>query len=412
MNVKKVYETWSSLSIVKRVMIGLITGLTLSLIIPGVPYISLLGDIFINALRAVAPFLILFIVMNSLSKSRKGLGKRFKVVLCLYLLSSITSSIIAAMVCMSFPITVNLDVEVGEIVHIDEMSDLVSAIVLGAVTNPIFAISQGQYLGILFWAIILGVVMNSVATKNTLDLVQNITDIISRVISIVINFAPAGVLGIIYKTVSKYGLEVFAEYGTLICILIFCMLVVTLITNPILSALAMRKNPYPLQFRCLRDSGIPAFCTRSSAANIPVNMKLCNDLGVDKNFASVAIPLGSSINLDGAAITITVLTLVAANTVGLVIPLEFTIALCIMSTLASCGTSGVSGGSLLLIPLACSLFGIGEDIAMQMVAIGFTISVIQDSLETALNSSSDVLFTTSADVFGRRRDGEDFNPKV
>lgn len=275
-----------------------------------------------------------------------------------------------------------------------------------AVSNPISAIAEANYIGVLLWAVVFGLAMRE-AGEGTKTVLGDISNMLSSAIRWVISCAPFGILGLVYATVSDTGFESFLNYGRLILVLVGCMLLVALVVNPIIVYLAIRKNPYPLVFRCLKDSGIMAFFTRSSAANIPVNMKLCEDLGLDKEKYSVSIPLGATINMAGAAITITILTLAAANTLGISVDFPTALLLSLVSSVAACGSSGVAGGSLLLIPMACSMFGISSDIAMQVVGIGFIIGVIQDSCETALNSSSDVLFTAAAEFRGRRKAGLD-----
>lgn len=286
------------------------------------------------------------------------------------------------------------------------IADVLQNLLNSAVSNPISAIAEANYIGVLLWAVVFGLAMRE-AGEGTKTVLGDISNMLSSAIRWVISCAPFGILGLVYTTVSDTGFESFLNYGRLILVLVGCMLLVALVVNPIIVYLAIRKNPYPLVFRCLKDSGIMAFFTRSSAANIPVNMKLCEDLGLDKEKYSVSIPLGATINMAGAAITITILTLAAANTLGISVDFPTALLLSLVSSVAACGSSGVAGGSLLLIPMACSMFGISSDIAMQVVGIGFIIGVIQDSCETALNSSSDVLFTAAAEFRSRRKAGLD-----
>ena len=407
MNIKELYEKWESISLVVRILAGLLIGLVLALAIPNVEGIGLLGSLFVGALKAIAPILIMFLVVGSLSRSKGNLGNRFKLVIALYLLSTVLSAIVAVVFSFIHPVTVTLDIPPEQMGHTDSLVDLISNILISMVGNPLTAITQGNYLCILFWSVIAGLVMRGIASERTLEVIDDMSNVVTRIIRIIINFAPFGVLGLIYDAVSTNGIEIFQEYASLIIILVAAMLVVILITNPLIVALLLRRNPYPLQFKCLKESGMTAFFTRSSAANIPVNISLCERLGLDKDFYSVSIPLGATINMNGAAITITVMTLAAVNTLGMDVSIGTAIILCIVATIAACGASGVAGGSLLLIPLACSLFGISDEIAMQLVAIGFIIGVIQDSLETALNSSSDVLFTATADAKARMDEGQD-----
>ena len=274
------------------------------------------------------------------------------------------------------------------------------------VANPIASISNANYLGILFWAVVIGLAVKLVASQTTKEVFGNISESITKVVHWVIQFAPFGILGLVFTLVSENGIDIFKDYGKLLAVLVGCMLVVAFVVDPIIVAVCLKKNPYPLVIRCFRESGVTAFFTRSSAANIPVNMELCRKLNLDKNLYSVSIPLGATINMDGAAITITIMTLAAANTLGIQVSLPMAIILSFMATLGACGASGVAGGSLLLIPMACSLFGISNDIAMQVVGIGFIIGVVQDSLETAINSSGDVIFAATAEYMERQKNGE------
>ena len=277
---------------------------------------------------------------------------------------------------------------------------------VGMVSNPILAIASGSYLSILFWAIVIGILAKKFAKPETLHTLDDLSNIIGQVVKWVINLAPFGILGLVFSSVATSGLAIFTIYGKLLAVLVGCMLFTALILNPILVAIAIRANPYPLVWRCIRESGVTAFFTRSSAANIPVNMRLCQRLGLDREFYSVSIPLGATINMDGAAVTITVMTLAAAHTMGIELTLARAFLLSILATVAACGASGVAGGSLLLIPMACSIFGISTDIAMQVVGVGFIIGVVQDSVETALNSSGDALFTAAAEYAHWRKIGK------
>jgi serine/threonine transporter len=281
--------------------------------------------------------------------------------------------------------------------------------ILMVFSNPIELLSQGQYLGILFWSIVFGIALKVVASDNTKDVLTDCADAVTLIVRGIIQFAPIGIMGLVFKSVSESGLGIFTEYGQLILLLVGCIAFVAFVTDPIISAVALRRNPYPLVLTCLRESGITAFFSRSSAANIPVNMQLCERLGLDRDFFSISIPLGSTINMEGAAITITVMTLAVCHTLGISVPLPVTIVLCIISTVGACGASGVAGGSLLLIPMACSLFGISPDVSMQAVGVGFIIGVIQDSCETALNSAGDALFSATAEYHDRMKNGEPVN---
>ncbi len=412
MGLKQAYEKWTSINLVLRIVGGLLVGVVLALVVPGLDPVGLLGTLFVSALKAIAPILVFFLIISSLTNSGTGLGKKFELVLILYIGSTIVAATVATIMSYAFPLTVTLGVEGDTSNAVTDTWELISGVIAGIFTNPVTAIMDGNYLSILFWAAIIGLVAKTMASEGTKKIISDASGIVTVVIRIIIEFAPIGIMGLIYETVSTNGLEIFAEYGALIALLVACMLIVIFVTNPIIGGLLMRKNPYPLLLRCLRDSAVTAFFTRSSAANIPINLNLCEKLGLDRTFYSVSIPLGATINMNGAAVTITVMTLCAAFTLGMDVPIVMALLLCIISTVAACGASGVSGGSLLLIPLACSMLGIGDDVAMYMVGIGFVIGVIQDSLETALNSSADVYFTAVAETVDARRRGEELDLKV
>ncbi len=406
MGLKQVYEKWTSINLVVRIVAGLVIGAVLALVIPGIEPITLLGTIFVNALKAIAPILVFVLIASSLAGSGSGLGSKFEKVLILYIGSTVVAAAVAVILSYAFPLTVTL-IEGDTSETVSSTWELLSGIIAGIFTNPVTAIMDGNYLSILFWSALVGFVIKAVRSETLKNVFQEGSVVVTRIIRIIIEFAPIGIFGLIYNTVSTNGMEIFVEYGALIILLVACMVIVMFITNPIIGGLLMHRNPYPLLLTCLKNSAITAFFTRSSAANIPVNLALCERIGLDKSFYSVSIPLGATINMNGAAITITVMTLCAAFTLGMDVPIVMALLLCIIATVAACGASGVSGGSLLLIPLACSMLGIGEDVAMQMVAIGFIIGVIQDSLETALNSSADVYFTAVAEVSEARKHGVD-----
>ena len=399
MGIKQVYDKWESISLVYRILGGLLIGLVLALIVPGNDYIPILGSLFIGALKAIAPFLVLFLVIGSLSKSGKGIGPRFRLVIILYVVSTIISAIVATLISFGFPADIALVVPPESTSGSpDSAYDLISGLLMKLVCNPIEALMTGNYLGILFWAVIVGIILRTTASEGTLKMCEDVSDTLVKVIRGIISFAPFGILGLIYESVSTNGMDIFVDYGHLILLLVAAMLIVMFITNPLIVFITTRRNPYPLLFACIKGSAITAFFTRSSAANIPMNLSLCEKMGVDKELYSTSIPLGATINMNGAAITITVMTLAAAFTLGVDVPIYMAILLCIVSAFAACGASGVGGGSLLLIPLACSLLGISDTIAAQLIAIGFIIGVIQDSLETALNSSADAYFTAAAEI--------------
>ena len=404
-NMKNILKKWTESSLILKIVAGLVIGAVLGLLFPKASFFGIPGTLFIGALKAIAPILVFLLVSSAIAQAVNGIGSRFRTVIILYLFSTFLAAICAVAVSRLFPVKIILsNIEAyGETPAPSGLKEIFEALLGNMVQNPVKAIAEGNYLGILFWAIVLGVALKAINVPDTVKNISNLSDAVSRIVSWVIQFAPFGVMGIMYTNISTNGLEIFVNYGQLILMLVGTMAFVALVINPAVVWFLLKKNPYPLIFRCLKESGVSAFFTRSSAANIPVNMKLCEELGLDKDFYSVSIPLGSTINMEGAAVTITVMSLAAANTLGLNIPLPLAIILSIVSTLGAAGTSGVAGGSLLLIPMACSLMGIGNDIAMEVVAVGFIIGVIQDSVETALNSSSDAVFTATAEFYDRAK---------
>ncbi len=401
----KLLQRWNSISLVIRIILGLLLGGVLGFLCPGAAVIGLLGSLFVGALKALAPLLVFFLVMHSLARKREGAGSNMTAVVGLYLIGTFLAALCAVIASFLFPSTLLL-AEGAEASAPGGIWEVLSSLLSNAVSNPVQAIAGANYTGILLWAVVFGLAFRS-ASEATKAVLGDISEMLGTAIRWVISCAPFGVMGLVFTMVSETGLDSFRSYGKLILVLVGCMFFVALVVNPLIVFLCIRKNPYPLVFRCLTVSGIMAFFTRSSAANIPVNMNLCWDLGLDEEKYSVSIPLGATINMAGAAITITVLTLSAAHTLGVEVDFPTAFLLSLVSSVAACGASGVAGGSLLLIPLACSLFGIPNDVAMQVVGIGFIIGVIQDSCETALNSSSDVLFTATAEFMSRRRAGVD-----
>ena len=395
-------KKWANTSLVLRIFIGLVIGAILGLIVPEWTAIAILGQVFVSALKAIAPVLVAVLVASSISKAGGGLGPRFRTVISRYLLSTFIAACCAVVGSFLFPVTLDL-ADVAEGAAPGALSDVFTNLLTNMVTNPLMSVSTANYIGILFWAILIGVALKLKASQKTIDVVSDFADVITQAVKWVIQFAPFGILGLVFSSVSASGLEIFTTYGHLLLLLVGCMLANTLIFNPLISFLMLKRNPYSLLFTCLKESGLNAFFTRSSAANIPINMNLCKKLGLDEDFYSVSIPLGATINMDGAAVTITVMTLAVAHTMGVDVSFASAIFLSIIATLGACGASGVAGGSLLLIPMACSFFGIGNDVAMQAVAVGFIIGVVQDSVETALNSSGDVFFTASAEYYDRRK---------
>lgn len=404
---------WNSISLIWRIVIGLVIGAVLGVCSQAFAWdqimiIDLLGTLFVSALKAVAPILVFFLVLSALANAKTA--GSMKTVILLYIVSTILSAFIAVLVSFAFPVDIQLATPPEDVAASPEgIGAVLLTLVTNIFSNPVDALMKGNFIGILAWAIVLGIALRS-AKQSTKTVFENISAAITRVVRWIINLAPFGILGLVYTSVSTSGLEIFTSYGAIILLLVGCMLLIALVVNPIIVFVCIRKNPYPLVLRCLKDSGITAFFTRSSAANIPVNMELCQNLGLNKDNYSVSIPLGATINMAGAAVTISIMTMATVHLLGIQVDFPTAVVLSILSAVGACGASGVAGGSLLLIPLACSLFGIGQDIAMQVVAVGLIIGVIQDSCETALNSSSDVLFTASAEYMARRKKGIEFTP--
>ena len=396
-----ILKKWAETSLVLRILIGLVIGAVLGLTVPGWTGIGILGTVFVSALKAVAPVLVAMLVAASIAKAHGGLGPRFRTVIGLYLVSTLSAALVAVVGSTLFPVTLKLQ-DVADGSAPSALTDVFTNLLTNMVTNPLASISTANYIGILFWAILAGLGLKLIASEATVKVVSDLADVITLMVKWIIQFAPFGILGLVFRAVSESGLEIFTTYGKLVLLLVGCMLFNALLVNPLWSFIVTRKNPYPLLWTCLKESGLNAFFTRSSAANIPINMALCKKLGVDQNFYSVSIPLGATINMNGAAVTITVMTLAVAHTLGVEVGFVTALILSIIATLGACGASGVAGGSLLLIPMACSFLGIGNDIAMQAVAVGFIIGVVQDSVETALNSSGDAFFTVTAELKDRK----------
>ena len=402
----KIIKKYNDTSLILRIVIGLAIGTVLGLIVPNLPVIPLFGAVFVGALKAIAPILVFVLVISSLAHGNTGFDRRFGSVIFLYLLSTLLAGIVAVTASFLFPLTVKLPGSADVSSAPSGVGEVLQNLIVSMVGNPVSSLGNANYISILFWAVLLGIVFKKIASKETRQVIADLADAVSMLVSWIIAFAPFGIMGLIYETISVSGLSIFIDYGKLLLLLVGTMLVVALVLNPLLVFLSIHANPYPLVLRCLRESAFMAFFMRSSAANIPVNMKLCEKLGLDRDIYSVSIPLGSTINMDGAAVVITIMTMTAANTVGIKVDIPSAIVLSLLATLAACGTSGVAGGSLLLIPMACSLFGIPQDTAMAMVGVGYIINVVQDSFETALNSSGDVLFTATAEYRYWRKTGK------
>ena len=372
---KAIVAKYNATSLILRILVGLIVGAVLAVLVPGAGWLEEFGNLFVGALKGIAPVLVFVIVASALAQGTSKLDRRFGTVIWLYMLTTFLAAAIAAITSFLFPQTIVLAEAAESEVVPQGLGEVLNTLLTNFVANPVSALLNGNYIGILFWACLFGL-------------------------------APFGIMGLVYTNVVSNGLSIFTQYGRLLALLVGTMLFMALIVSPLIIFIYLHCNPYPLVFRCLKESGLTAFFTRSSAANIPVNMSLCEKLGLDKDMYSVSIPLGATINMDGAAITITIMTLAAANTLGLQVSLPAAILLSVMSALGACGASGVAGGSLLLIPMACSLFGISNDIAMQVVGVGFIIGVVQDSVETALNSAGDVEFAATAEYHQWLKEGK------
>ena len=400
-HMKKIIESRNRISLIKKIICGLTVGVILALAVPQLNVISLLGDLFVGALKAIAPLLVLFLVMSALASQREGKQSNIKRIIFLYLLGTFLAGCVAVAASFLFPVTIALTDSASTTAPPSGIGEVVNSLLMSLVSNPVDALVNANYIGILAWAVLLGIALRK-AGDSTKKAISEISDALSQIVRWVIACAPFGVMGLVFATISQQGLSSLLSYGRLILLLVGSMAFVAFVVNPIITFIGIRKNPYPLVLKCLKDSGITAFFTRSSAANIPVNMKLCEELGLDRDTYAVSIPLGSTINMGGAAVTISTLALAAVHTLGIPVDIPTAIVLCVLSAISACGASGVAGGSLLLVPLACSLFGISDDIAMQVVGVGFIVGVIQDSCETAINSSTDVLYTAVAE-FSRRR---------
>ena len=401
-------------SLVTQIVIGLLAGVALALVSPRAgAAVGLLGTMFVSALKAVAPVLVLVLVAASIASHRQGQGTRVRPVLGLYLVGTVAAALVAVTASFLFPTTLALTVPADVALSAPGgIGDVLRTLVLQVFDNPFNALVNANYIGLLAWGIALGLALRH-AADGTRQGLADLSEAVTRVVRLVIRLAPVGVFGIVASVLAGTGLSALLDYARLLAVLLGTMLFVALVGNPLIVFAVTRRNPYPLVLRCLRESGITAFFTRSSAANIPVNMELCRKLGVPAESAAVAVPLGATVNMAGAAITISVLSLAAVHTLGIAVDLPTALLLSVVAAVGACGASGVPGGSLLLIPLACGLFGISDDIAMQVVAIGFIVGVVQDSAETALNSSTDVVFiaaacgvTSGRDVVGPEAVGE------
>lgn len=404
-------KKWTESSLILKIIIGLAIGTVLGIFLPEYQFIGFPGELFVGSLKAIAPLLVFVLVASAISKAKKGIWSRFKTVIIFYLFSTFLAAVVAVVGSTLFPVSMPLNSAVvsNATAVPSGVGEVLSGLILKMVTNPIQLLIDGEYLGILFWSVVFGIALKSVANDTTKDILSDVSKAITKIVQGIIQCAPIGIMGLVFTSVSQNGLNIFTSYGQLILLLVSCIAIVAFVTDPIIAGVALKRNPYPLVLTCLRESGITAFFSRSSAANIPVNMNLCKRLGLDEDLYSISIPLGATINTEGAAVTITVMSMAVCHALGISVSIPLAIFLSIIATLGAYGASGVAGGSLLLIPMACSLFGIGADISMQAVAVGFIIGVIQDSCETALNSAGDALFSATAEYYDRAKNGEPVN---
>ena len=393
--------------LIEQIAIGLVIGIMLAVFVPSaVPFVSIFGDLFVSALKGVAPVLVFILVMNAMTQRKSDGDTNMKPIVTLYVLGTFAASLVGVTLSFLFPVTLQLSIGNSEINPPSGIAQVLHTLIMNVVDNPVNALLRANYIGILAWAVIIGLAMHSVAKEETKKVFDDLSKGITIVVSWVIRFAPLGIMGLVTQSISASGLSALLSYIKLLGVLIASYALVALVMNPIIVFAKIHRNPYPLVLATIRESGIYAFFTRSSAANIPVNLSLCKRLGLNPDTYTISIPLGATINMAGASITISVLVLAAANTLGIQVDLLTALLLCLISTVGACGASGVAGGSLLLIPVACASFGISNDLAMQVVGVGFIISVLEDACETALNSSSDVLFTATAEFAERAKRGE------
>ena len=403
---KSTIEWWQSINLLIRIVIGLCVGAILGVMIPDNSLVPMFGKVFVGLLKGVAPVLVFILIIGALTNASGNIGSRFKTVIMLYVIGTLLAAASAVLFSTVFPVTMTLTDAVSDAAP-SGIGQVLSTIITNMVANPVAALMNANYVGILTWAIIFGLAFKKLANDSTRKVISDFASVVAKAVAWIIQVAPFGIMGLVFSSVAESGLAIFADYGVLLAVLVGTMFVMAFIVNPLIGYIFLKRNPYPLVFRCLKESGVTAFFTRSSAANIPVNMTLCKKLGLDEDFYSVSVPLGATINMEGAAITITVMTLAVAHTLGIQVDVPTAIILSVLATVGACGASGVAGGSLLLIPMACSLFGISNDIAMQAVGVGFIIGVVQDSCETALNSSTDALFAATAEFHDRIKKGEE-----
>ncbi|MDY6387515.1 MAG: serine/threonine transporter SstT [Fibrobacter sp.] len=407
MKLKTLVKKYNNANLVLRIAIAIVLGALLGLFLPSQKWISEFGVLFVGALKAIAPVLVFVLIVCSLATGKSNLDRRFGRIFFLYLVSTFVAAITAVLASVALPQHLDLVSSSTASSAPSDVAAVLHNLLVNAVSNPFASIAEANYIGILVWAALLGFAIKRISSEATLTVLHDLTNAVSLVVRWIINLAPLGIMGLMFSSVSTNGMGIFKTYGSLILLLVATMLFMALVVTPAIVGLMLRRDPYPLVLTCLKSSGVTAFFTRSSAANIPVNMALCKRLGLDREFYSVSIPLGATINMSGAAITITIMTLATVHTLGLPLTVSSALIVCLLATIAACGTSGVAGGSLLLIPLACSPFGISTDIAMEVVAVGFVIGVIQDSMETALNSSTDAIFTATAEYRAWQKQGRE-----
>ena len=409
----KIKKVLSSVALIKQIAVGLVIGILIAVFTPTViPVVKIFGDLFVKALKGVAPVLVFFLVMNAMAQKKEGTNANMKPIIILYVIGTFCASLVGVALSFLFPTVLHLQVAAdAKLAPPSGIIEVLHNVILSVVDNPVNALLTANYIGILAWAIIAGLALKSYANGTTKSVLDDIARAITQVVTWVIHFAPLGIMGLVADSVGTAGVDALLGYAKLLAVLIGAYILVALVMNPIIVFLNVHHNPYPLVWTTIRESGVYAFFTRSSAANIPVNMKVCEEMGLDRDTYSVTIPLGATINMDGAAITITVMTMATAFTLGIHVDIPTAIILSLLAALSACGASGVAGGSLLLIPMACSLFGISDDISMQVVAVGFIIGVVQDSVETALNSSSDLLLSASAEFRQWRLEGKEIKFK-
>ena len=402
----KIGKKYRETALIKLIAAGLVIGIIIALAAPqAVPAVAVLGDLFVRALKGIAPVLVFVLVMNALAQKNSDASAAMKPIVRLYVFATFCASLVAVAFSFAFPTALHLQVADAQLAPPSGIVEVLHNLILSVVDNPIHALATANYIGILGWACLAGIALHS-ASDTTKDMLNDFAKTVTKIVQWVIRFAPFGIMGLVANAIGTNGLGALLGYVQILGVLLVAFFSVALIMNPLIVYLHIHRNPYPLVWTTLKESGLYAFFTRSSAANIPVNLDLCERLGLDEDTYSISIPLGATINMSGAAITIAVLSLAAAHTLGISVDLPTALLLCLVSTIGACGASGVAGGSLLLIPVACASFGIGNDIAMQVVGVGFIIGVIQDACETALNSSTDVLFTATAEFAQRAKEGK------